>query len=199
MLFTERSALTISGSIRFREFRAFLIHRGGMFAPKFGESAHSRTRTGHKELGFTWHCVRLLISRVEFAYHEIKITPRTDPNATTSGRTKGIGLKSTGGGTAGRRDRSRTCCEGDHRRKTTCHPCGATSRRAGKAADPLADGPIPSRGVLEVKAPHEDVQAVANFKPRRLDFARLARSQRLHIAFWVALLYAIGPVVLSMV
>ena len=44
--------------------------------PKFGESAHSRTRIGHKELGFTWHCVRLMISKVEFAYHEIKITPR---------------------------------------------------------------------------------------------------------------------------
>jgi hypothetical protein len=28
----ERNALTISGSIRFREFCAFPIHRGGMFA-----------------------------------------------------------------------------------------------------------------------------------------------------------------------
>jgi hypothetical protein len=32
MLFKELSASTISGLIRFREFRAFLIHRGGMFA-----------------------------------------------------------------------------------------------------------------------------------------------------------------------
>ena len=32
MLFTERRASAISGSSRLREFRAFLIHRGGMFA-----------------------------------------------------------------------------------------------------------------------------------------------------------------------
>jgi len=32
MLFTERRASTISGSIRLRDFRAFFIHRGGMFA-----------------------------------------------------------------------------------------------------------------------------------------------------------------------
>src|SRR5450432_24370 len=32
MRFTERSASTISGSIRFRDFWAFPIHRGGMFA-----------------------------------------------------------------------------------------------------------------------------------------------------------------------
>jgi hypothetical protein len=32
MLFIERRALTISGSICLREFRAFPIHRGGMFA-----------------------------------------------------------------------------------------------------------------------------------------------------------------------
>jgi hypothetical protein len=35
MLFTEPSALAISGSIRFLEVRAFLIHRGGMFARNF--------------------------------------------------------------------------------------------------------------------------------------------------------------------
>jgi hypothetical protein len=32
MLFTERSALTISGYMLFRDFFALLIHRGGMFS-----------------------------------------------------------------------------------------------------------------------------------------------------------------------
>jgi hypothetical protein len=32
MAFTDLSAATMSGSIRFREVRAFLIHRGGIFA-----------------------------------------------------------------------------------------------------------------------------------------------------------------------
>jgi hypothetical protein len=43
-------------------------------------------------------------------------------------------------------------------------PDGAliTSDQKSLADDPLADGLIPSRGVIEIKAPHEDVQAVAN-------------------------------------
>jgi hypothetical protein len=45
MLFMERSAFTISGSIRFRDFLAFLIHRGGMFARNL-----KKPRTAEPEL-----------------------------------------------------------------------------------------------------------------------------------------------------
>jgi len=45
MLLTERSASTISGSIRLREFRAFLIHRVVMFARNF-----KKARTAEPEL-----------------------------------------------------------------------------------------------------------------------------------------------------
>src|SRR5438876_6505595 len=45
MLLTERSASTISGSIRLRDFWAFLIHRGGMFARNL-----KKARTAEPEL-----------------------------------------------------------------------------------------------------------------------------------------------------
>jgi|SRR5579864_6285220 hypothetical protein len=61
MLFTERSALTTSGSIRFRDFWAFLIHRGGMFARNLTNPRTAEPELDKKSLASLGIAVCLLI------------------------------------------------------------------------------------------------------------------------------------------
>jgi hypothetical protein len=63
MLFTERRASTISGSSRFREFRAFLIHRGGMFARNFMNPLTAEPELDEKSLASRGMVARLLVIR----------------------------------------------------------------------------------------------------------------------------------------
>jgi len=62
MLFTERSASTISGSNRFREFRAFLIHRGGMFARNLMNPLTAEPALDEKSLASRGMVARLLVT-----------------------------------------------------------------------------------------------------------------------------------------
>ena len=60
-----------------------------------------------------------------------EFTAHTNRQAATSGRTRGTGSQSTGGGTPGTRLRYRTCSTHCRRFKTSGRHCGATSRRVG--------------------------------------------------------------------
>jgi hypothetical protein len=61
MLFSERSDLTISGSIRFRDFCAFLIHRGGIFARNLTNPRTAEPELDKKSLASLGIAVCLLI------------------------------------------------------------------------------------------------------------------------------------------
>src|SRR3954469_1389927 len=78
MLLTERSASTISGSIRLRDFWAFLIHRGGMFARNLKKARTAEPELDEKSLASLAIAARLLQGfhshRVRF--HEIRSTIR---------------------------------------------------------------------------------------------------------------------------
>jgi hypothetical protein len=52
MLITECKASTISGSILLRDFCAFLIHRGGMFARNFKNPRAAEPELDEKSLAF---------------------------------------------------------------------------------------------------------------------------------------------------
>jgi hypothetical protein len=61
MVFIDRSALTISGSIRFREFRAFFIQRGGMFARNLTNPRTAEPELDEKSLASRGMAARLLV------------------------------------------------------------------------------------------------------------------------------------------
>jgi hypothetical protein len=72
MLLTERSASTISGSIRLREFRAFLIHRGGMFARNLKKARTAEPELDEKSLASLAIAARLLQGfHTHQRFHEI--------------------------------------------------------------------------------------------------------------------------------
>jgi len=60
MLLTERNASTISGSTRLRDFWAFLIHRGGMFARNLKKARTAEPELDEKSLASLAIAVRLL-------------------------------------------------------------------------------------------------------------------------------------------
>jgi hypothetical protein len=70
MLFMERSALTISGSICLRDFRAFPIHRGGMFARNLRNPRTAEPELDKKSLASLAMPLASSFLRVERAYQE---------------------------------------------------------------------------------------------------------------------------------
>jgi len=74
MLLTERSALTTAGSIRLRDFCAFLIHRGGMFARNL-----KNPRTAEPELDVKSLASLGLATRLLQAFEVIRTTSRKNP------------------------------------------------------------------------------------------------------------------------